>query len=279
MDDDYPRAGLSARGRAVALVRAARATDSPARFIRREVATRVPGRSLDAAARRNVGSYRLRRYDAELSLRHGTLDVPLFFDIMVQHHYQPPGAVLATVDGGVRVVDLGANIGLFAAFIASRLPVASLVAYEPDPTCLDLLGANLGRCPDLRDWRVVEACAGVAEGDVPFLGGQFRDSRVMSGDAAAGGRLPMVDVFPDLQEADLVKIDIEGSEWEILGDPRLRDLPARAIALEYHAWRCPGPNPRQMAIDALAEAGFEISAMREHVPGYGELWAWRPTPA
>ncbi len=92
----------------------------------------------------------------------------------------------------LRVVDLGANIGLFAAFIARRIPVADLVAYEPDATCLDLLRANLSRTPGLPTWRIVEACAGTAAGEVAFLGGRFRESRGRPGrgrrrHAGAGG--------------------------------------------------------------------------------------------
>lgn len=178
---------------------------------------------------------------------------------------------------GIRVVDLGANIGLFAAFLSSALPVASLVAYEPDRLNAAPLRENLAGCPGLGDWRLVEACAGAAAGEVSFLEGEFQESRVVPGDRApAGSRVvPVVDVFPDLGEADWVKIDIEGSEWAILTDPRFRDIPARVVVVEYHRWLCPGDDPRRMAVDALTGAGYTVWGKAEPIPGYGELWGMR----
>lgn len=259
----------------MALLRTAHATERPGAFVAREIAARRPGHGADPATARR---YRLRHYGCEVGLRHGTLDVPLFFDIMVRRGYQLPTAVLEAERGatGVRVVDLGANIGLFAAFLSSVVPVSRLVAYEPDRASLGLLHENLAGCPRVREWRIVEACAGVADGEVSFLEGRFQESRVVPENGGPGSRrLPVVDAFPDLLEADWVKIDIEGSEWDILADPRFPELSARVIVLEYHAWLCPGPDPRRMAIDALAGAGYRVWEKGEHLPGYGELWALR----
>ena len=58
-----------------------------------------------------------------------------------------------------------------------------------------------------------------------------RRRRVM---LAARSKSPRVDVFPYLAAADLVKIDIEGSEWEILADARFAGIAARVLVLEYH---------------------------------------------
>ncbi len=225
-------------------------------------------------------SYRVRNFDCEISLRHGTRDVPLFYDVLVQRHYElPHGVVREAPPGGVRVVDLGANIGLFAAFVATRASVTSVVAYEPDPDNLDLLRSNLSRCARIGEWRIVEACAGASDGSVSFIAGDFGESRVVSDThAAATTTLPRVDVFPDLASADWLKMDIEGSEWDILADPRFADLPLRALAMEYHPWGCPRADPRSTAAEMLRDAGFEVWEAREHVEGFGEIWAWRPPP-
>ncbi len=273
-------ATLSAPQRVAALLRAAGATTNPAAFVANELATQARRRTPDARARDNVRSYRVRNFDCEISLRHGTRDVPLFYDVIVQRHYElPHGVVREAPPGGVRVVDLGANIGLFAAFVASRAPVTSVVAYEPDPDNLDLLRSNLSRCPRIGAWRIVEACAGASDGSVSFIAGDFGESRVVSdAHAAATTTLPRVDVFPDLALADWLKMDIEGSEWDILADPRFADLPLRALAMEYHPWGCPGADPRSTAAEMLRDAGFEVWEAREHVEGFGEIWAWRPPP-
>ena len=40
-------------------------------------------------------------------------------------------------------------------------------------------------------------------------------------------KVPMHDVMAEIAAADLVKIDIEGGEWEILSDERFRREPPR----------------------------------------------------
>jgi len=260
--------------RATALIQTARVTDRPATFIAREVAARGLRAAADGAA-----SYTLEDFACDVHLRHGTIDIPLLFDIMVERSYEPPVPVLESeaLRAGVRVVDLGASIGLASAFLASLVPISKLVAYEPDPMSLPQLKANLAGCRGVGDWRVVEACAGSGDHEVDvLLDGRSRFSRIVPGDRSPRSRrLPVVDAFPDLQEADVAKIDIEGGEWELLTDPRFRDLPVRALLLEYHRWLCPGPDPRKLAIDALVSAGFVIWEAGEHIPGFGEVWAWR----
>ena len=213
-----------------------------------------------------------------VSLRHGTGDVPLFYDIFSQRHYAPPAEVMRALRGGgaVSVGDLGANIGLFSAFIASELPVDTVVAYEPDRANLHLLRLNLDAALAARH-RVVDACAGASDGEVAFKSGDFGRSRAVAvGSTDAGvSVLPRIDVLPDLAVADLVKIDIEGGEWDILTDTRFDDLSARALVMEYHPWQCPGSDPRATAEDLLARRGFTVRTAREHVPGFGEIWAWR----
>ena len=41
-------------------------------------------------------------------------------------------------------------------------------------------------------------------------------------------------------------MDIEGGEWEILGDPRFEELGLTALALEYHPDQAPGADPRAL---------------------------------
>jgi hypothetical protein len=88
--------------------------------------------------------------------------------------------------------------------------------------------------------------------------------------------VPAVDVFEHLADADLVKLDIQGSEWAILADPRLVAIPARAIVLEYHPRLAPSAAPHEDAVRLLRSAGFRTSSavVDEHA-GEGTIWAWR----
>jgi hypothetical protein len=88
----------------------------------------------------------------------------------------------------VSVVDLGGNIGLATLWFAREFPDARLTTIEADPTNADVLE------------RVVA---------LNRVG-----TRIIT--------VPMIDVLPILAEADFLKMDIEGGEWEILSDPLRR---------------------------------------------------------
>jgi len=62
---------------------------------------------------------------------------------------------------------------------------------------------------------------------VRFVAGLEALSHVVNGGAGEPAReitVPMRDVLPEICSADLVKLDIEGGEWDILLDPRLSSI-------------------------------------------------------
>jgi FkbM family methyltransferase len=226
--------------------------------------------ALDELRARSLGIYHLRGSDVAVAIRHRTPDVLVLDEIFSQREYDLPEPVLATLGTAPRVVDVGANIGLFGAFVLTRFPSASIVAIEADPANAAVheraIAANPGR-----DWRLVRGFAAASTREVHFAAGGFATSHA-AGEASTV--VEAIDVFPLLAGADLVKIDIEGAEWELLADPRFAGLSARALVLEYHAG---GADPAADAEAALRRAGFEV---RRHARkprfGAGVLWAWRP---
>lgn len=93
---------------------------------------------------------------------------------------------------------------------------------------------------------------------------------------AGGLEVDTVDVFPYLERVDLAKIDIEGGEWAIVGDPRFRELGVPTIVLEYHSDQAPAADPRAASLKAVREAGYEARVVDEFGPDQGMIWAWRP---
>jgi len=84
-----------------------------------------------------------------------------------------------------------------------------------------------------------------------------------------------VDAIPLLDRSDLAKVDIEGGEWAILGDPRLAAITPEAMVLEYHPYVCPTADPGRYATDCLTSAGYEVEQTLEFAGDHGLLWAWR----
>ncbi len=174
------------------------------------------------------------------------------------------------------MVDLGANIGLFGIFMLERDPGARIFAVEADPANAEILRRCIAANVGLGDWQVIEAVASVQEGSVAFVAGRHSLSHI-AGPGEPGVEVPALDVFPLLEGADLLKMDIEGGEWPILADPRLAATAVRALVLEYHAFSCPEPNARVAATEALTRAGFEVQPAGG-TDDYGVVWAWRPAP-
>ena len=105
----------------------------------------------------------------------------------------------------------------------------------------------------------------------------FSGERFTTGHVGQGERVvPAVDIFRYLDSVDLLKVDIEGAEWELLADPRFPRVAARAIALEYHPRFCPSKSPRALAHEILRSAGYKTA---DHPligpPEQGMVWAWK----
>jgi FkbM family methyltransferase len=224
-----------------------------------------------------TATYRLRESGVAVALRHHGGDVMALDVLFAQQEYEMPPSVertLRTDTEPLRAVDLGANIGLFGAWLLGRFPTAQIVAFEADPSnaAVHRLTIEANRLSER--WRLMEAFAGTRAGLTHFIPGLFGVSH--AADGKGGIEVPVVDVLPDLLAADLVKIDIEGAEWPIVTDPRFRELRARVVALEYHARDCPADNPRALAEQALRGAGLEVGhAGPKPAAGAGVLWGWR----
>ena len=253
----------------IRLARRSRIVQTPVRFAALEI----------AAKRGRAATYAIAAApQIRVVVRHRTRDVDILDEIFGRlAAYAPPPAVLEALGsrGAPRVLDLGGNVGLFGAYALARFPGASITSVEPDPFNPPLLR----RCAELNAperWRVLAACALPHAGTVAFEAGEYADSHVAE---PAPGRVlvPAVDVLPLLGDADLVKMDIEGSEWRILLDPRFKEaLAAAACVLEWHERGCPSPRPAEAAAEAFRQAGYHVLPGPSGPWDHGALWAWRP---
>jgi FkbM family methyltransferase len=235
-------------------------------------------------AGRGTARYELRRRPGVFHLRHGSGDVAILNKIFARDpalsSYEPPPPVAARLDAAraPRILDVGANIGLFGVYALGRWPDARITSFEPDPDNFRVLDLTVGANQREGSWDDVPVAVSNADGELRFAPGDGAKSHLSP--TAPDERtitVPAVDFFDRLGEGvDLVKMDIEGGEWQILADPRLATAPVRVIRLEWHTLLCPRDDARAAAIDLLEAAGFAnvVDGDRRH-PRNGVLWAWR----
>jgi FkbM family methyltransferase len=179
---------------------------------------------------------------ASVHLRRGTSDVATYVQILVDEEYGFP------LEGPPRtIVDAGANVGLASVWFALRYPHAHIVAIEPDAGNVGVLQQNCSPFPQIT---VVQAALWGRPGQLvlhdPGLGPwafQVREGHpsgpgeVVTG-LTVGELLARRDL--DLSQIDLLKLDIEGSEKEVLetAEPWIDSV--RALAVEVHDRFKPG---------------------------------------
>jgi FkbM family methyltransferase len=224
----------------------------------------------------SVHVYRLSQNGLRVAIRHGGSDAVTLGEVFHAWEYVPSSEVEGALDGVREIVDLGANVGLFGAFAAAHWPKARITAFEPDPANVAIHERTIAANGLGRRWTVVGAAAGDRDREVRFSAGLGSLSRLAAGNDAGAITVPMHDVLALVGNADLVKMDIEGGEWAILGDARFRERPPHALVLEYHPHLCPGEDTRAAAVAALRAANMHVQPVRHHSDGYGMLWAWRP---
>ena len=221
---------------------------------------------------RGVATYQLHN-GLKVSVRHGTPDMSIFTRVFWRRIYDPPAQIRDRLRPPIRVLDLGANIGLFAASLG---PGATVTAVEADPHNAILLEELVAK--NGLPWTVIRGFASAQTGTIRFSSGQKCFSRADPN----GDLTETIDVFPLFEGVDLLKMDIEGAEWDILRDPRMAKYGPPIIVMEWHNELCPEPAPGQAARAALAAAGYTSIVVPDEPGGTsktehrcGHLWAWR----
>jgi len=144
------------------------------------------------------------------------------------------------------VVDLGANEGAFSAGVLAVAPRARVIAVEPGPAALARLRARLGRYPNVE---IRGAAVARESGTAAFhitghdhgssLQQPLSESRAVVG---AGAEVVETIEVPTLSLDDLVedravdvlKIDVQGSELDVLRGGRGALARSRAVLLEMN---------------------------------------------
>ncbi len=161
------------------------------------------------------------------------------------------------------IVDIGAHIGSFSIRAARECPGAKLIAIEPEPSNYHQLIENLKR-NHIR--AIAESTAIAKTPGMLILHRNSTNPGATSGIAQAPGDLISVHSTPlpdllrrkNITRIDLLKIDVEGMEYEILLSLEKKILKSiQNLHLEYHDY-FPGTHRKEELIALLKNAGFTV---------------------
>jgi FkbM family methyltransferase len=173
-----------------------------------------------------------------------------------------------------RIVDLGANVGYSCLYWCQRYPQSHVTAFEPHPVHLGAIQENLAMNGLLDRVKVVGAAAGTSERHSYLTDG--RSSSAVT-DQPAAFQIRVLDVFREEEltnQIDILKIDIEGGEYEILSDPRFAELNVRAMVVEWHN-SSEHPDGLAWCLHKLQSLGYQTHIGAEDLPLAGLVWAFR----
>jgi len=140
---------------------------------------------------------------------------------------------LENVRPGMRVVDIGANIGYFMLLLRSLVgSEGAVICVEPSPENLPELRRNI-RINHFQNVQLHEVAVGAQAGTVGIRSG-INGGVMSSPDAELSSPICRLDELVD-QEVDFVKIDVDGYEGLVLeGCARLFDRCRPVVLLEVH---------------------------------------------
>jgi FkbM family methyltransferase len=147
-----------------------------------------------------------------------------------------------------------------------------VTAFEPHPKHLSAIAENLSANHLSDRVKVVGAAAGVAKAEA-YLRDGGSSSTITS--SPVGYAVPVVDVFQMLDGTiDILKIDIEGGEYGLLGDERFASIRARTVVLEWHK-TADCPDGREWCLNRLQRFGYRTTIGTEDLPLAGLIWGFR----
>ena len=217
-----------------------------------------------------------------LYLRGGMSDYHMFHRIFLRDEYRLAGIPLKSWEC---VVDLGANVGLFSSCVSER--ACKVFSYEPFPGNREHLEKN---CQTRENVTVIHKAVAGKPGTIrlfiPESKGctgsysSFPDLRVTTESYQEVPSITLNQVFSDnkIYRCDLLKIDIEGQEYEVLHSTDDEVL-SRTIRIhgEYHNVEPDNVITRiDNFISFLRSKGYEVEVVpHKRKPNHGMFYATR----
>ena len=183
---------------------------------------------------KNRKEMKISRLQFPFSLRNNPHDYGTFEEVIVREAYNVPLDFIPR-----RIIDGGGNIGLTAAYLATKYPQAEIVSFEPDSENFEWLSRNVAPYQYVRPMKggIWSRSAYLLVKDMGLGNNGFMVEETSGGtpNAIQAWSIPDVMQLMHWDNCDIVKLDVEGSEKEIFSENYEGWLPkTKVLIVELH---------------------------------------------
>ena len=158
------------------------------------------------------------------------------------------------------ILDCGANIGISTLNYKRQYPNARIISFEPDPNFLPVLKRNLEQ-NGAADVQIIDAAVWTRDGETQWFCEGIDGSRIVSGKQNVSSTITVktIDIAKYIsEEVDLMKMDIEGAEFEVIEYLSDKLGLVKNLVVECHIEESTiGPFGKLLGI--LKSAGFSVA--------------------
>lgn len=173
-----------------------------------------------------------------------------FKEIFVDNSYK-----FATSSKQPLIIDCGANTGTSCVFFKKTYPSAKIIAFEADPKIAKILKENITN-NNIEDIIIIPKAVWIDNLGIEFATeGSDGASIYGAGEKTKVETVRLKEILEKYQVIDMLKIDIEGAEYEVIKDCSNSLSNVSNVFIEYHSF----PNQAQKLgelLEILTENGF-----------------------
>ncbi|MCF8262469.1 MAG: FkbM family methyltransferase [Melioribacteraceae bacterium] len=189
--------------------------------------------------------------------------IPQYEDIFVEENYQ-----FESYSENPVIIDCGANVGLSSIYFSRLYPTATIYAFEADPEIFKFLQSNLStnKCSNIE---AINKAVWKEDGEISLSTEGADGASVVYNEKSI--KIPSIrfsDYLSKFENIDMIKMDIEGAEYDVLMDCKDELAKTQNLFIEYHSHK----NDNQKLGDVLKlleDLGFRYfikSGMKRKIP-------------
>lgn len=153
-------------------------------------------------------------------------------DIFIDQIYKFKSKNIAPI-----ILDVGANVGLSVIFFSRLYPNSKITAIEADQTVFKYLEYNL-KTYEINNCSLINKAAWINNDGVTFSAeGGDGGSIYANENKSLIPSIKLADIISNHPMVDMLKIDIEGAEYDVILDCKDVLEKVHHLFIEYHSWK------------------------------------------